>query len=316
MDEEPQTGGSKVDPGATAVLSRLSPEVSGALWIVTSTICFVAMGVMLRTLARELPLASVVFFRGVVGLALVAAWILVRGRPGSFVTRRARFHFARACCGVISLFAMMEAYRRLDFALASTLAYTTPLWVVATSIAMLGESPGRARLLATAAGFVGVVVMVRPLPASDAGVLFALASGLFGAFSLSFVRSLTGRERIETVVFYFFLFSTVLSAPMALAAGFVPQGAALLGIAAVGLTGALGMACAAQAYQRAEATIVAPFDFLRLPIVVLVGLIWFGETPDPWLIGGGAIIVCALYAVVVTTPASSATKPILASREK
>lgn len=277
----------------------LPTNVKGALFAICGAFAFSAMGALIRVLAFELPTITILFFRVAFSLPILLGWMLLSGRLARVQTSLLGWHFARAAAGLASLACLIQAYRSLDFALATALAFTTPLWVIILSVIFIGERPGWRRSAATALGFVGVLVIVRPLPLWEIGVWAALASAVFGAAALAFLRHLTRLESTETLLLYFFLFGFLISVGPTLYIGYRPDLMQLALLLAAALTGLVGLSCASNAYAVADATVVAPFDFARLPLAALIGLVIFAEVPDPWLIVGVAVMIVALYIIVV-----------------
>jgi len=297
--------------GLSEGFAKLSINVQGALFALAGAVAFSAMGALVRVLSLEMPTATILFFRSAFSLPILLLWMLAAGRTTRIRTERVRWHFARAIAGVGSLACLIVAYRHLDFALATALAFTTPLWVIILSILFIGERPGWRRSAATALGFIGVLIIIRPLPELGIGVWAALMSAALGATALSFLRHLSRLEPAETLLLYFFLFSMIITAAPALHAGHLPDLRQLLLLLAISTVGMAGLACAANAFSRADATVVAPFDFMRLPIAGIIGLLVFGEVPDPWLLLGAAVMIAALYMIIMFGRRPDAIYPAL-----
>jgi drug/metabolite transporter (DMT)-like permease len=279
-------------------VAKISPTVRGAMWMSIAVIALTTMAALIRVISSELPLATILFLRSSFSLLVVVVWIVATGRMSNFQSRHRGSHFIRALCGVSSFAFLVLAYRRLDFALATALAYTTPLWVIVLSVLVLGERPGFRRAVATGFGFLGVLIVLRPLPLLDLGVWAALASAAFGAIALSYVRWLSSLETTETLLFYFFLFGAILSAAPAAADLVLPNAGQFAVLAGISAASTIGLACAAQAYRLADATIIAPLDFLRLPVAPAIGLIFFSEVPQVWLLAGATVMIASLYYIV------------------
>jgi drug/metabolite transporter (DMT)-like permease len=302
--------------GLSAGFAALSPNVQGALLALAGAVAFSAMGALVRVLSLEMPTATILFFRSAFSLPVLLLWMLATGRAARLRTQWVGWHFARAVAGVGSLACLIVAYRHLDFALATALAFTTPLWVIVLSILFIGERPGWRRSAATVLGFVGVLIIIRPLPELGVGVWAALASAALGAMALSFLRHLSRLEPAETLLLYFFLFSMIISAGPALHAGQLPDLRQALLLVAIATVGMAGLACAANAFSRADATVVAPFDFMRLPIAGVIGLLVFGEVPDAWLLAGAAVMIGALYMIIVFGRRPDVIYPALGEGER
>jgi drug/metabolite transporter (DMT)-like permease len=304
MRLEPKNdGASQVDAAAAVPLSAAAfpqPAIQGAIWMLFGAAMLTVMAALIRSISSELPLATIVFFRSLFSMTMVLAWLSMTSRLTRLQTRHWRLHLLRATCGAISVVCLIVAYRHIDFALATALAFTTPFWVIILSVLFLGERPGWRRWLGTAVGFVGVLIIVRPLPVADIGVWAALAAAAFGACALSCVRRLSSLDSNETIVFYFFFFAAALSAVPAALAATVPTPAQVGLLAAIGASGVVGLAAAAQAYRLADATVVSPIDFLRLPLAALIGFLFFSEIPQWWLLMGASVMIPALWLVVST----------------
>jgi drug/metabolite transporter (DMT)-like permease len=188
--------------------------------------------------------------------------------------------------------------------------------MILTAILLLGEKVRWRRGLATVAGFVGVLVMVRP----DSGTLDVAAMiGLFGALlvalSTTLIKRLSGTEAALTILVYFGVFS---SAWTALPAYFVWRpltGDELALLALVGGLGAIGQFCQVRAYAAGELMAVAPIDYSRLIFAGMMGFLLFGELPDRYTLVGAAIIVgSTLYIAYRETHLSRMHRAALAAR--
>ena len=280
--------------------------LKGVVWMAGGAVALTIMAALIRLVSIGLPVSTMLFFRSTISLLIVLAWTFTRRRALEIRSRHRLTHFVRAVCGALSFVFLVFAYRRLDFALATALAYTTPFWVIILSVTFLGERPGLRRSVATLVGFIGVLIILKPLPLLDLGVMAALASAAFGACALSYVRWLSSRETTESMLFHFFMFGALLSAPAAIYAGELPSGDQLAMLGAISVAGTIGLGCAAHAYRLADATIIAPVDFLRLPVAGAIGIAFFGEIPQIWLVIGTVLMIAALYCIVTARRASPA----------
>jgi drug/metabolite transporter (DMT)-like permease len=284
--------------------STLPVSVRGAVWAMAGAASFTTMGALVKALSNDVPAPSIIFFRNAFSLLVLALWIVATHRTARFRTKRILRHFFRAVAGVASFACLIVAYKTLDFALAAALAYTTPFWVIVLSIVFIGERPGLRRSLATLLGFFGVLVIIRPLPVWELGVWAALASAALGGTAVSFSRHLIRLEPTETLLFYFFLFGGLITAGPAIISGFIPDPHEILLLMLISISGMAGLGFASNAFGIADATIVAPFDFIRLPLASVIGLAAFSEVPDAWLLIGSSIMIVALYLIVVPRPRS------------
>src|SRR5260370_34618041 len=186
---------------------------------------------------------------------------------------------------------------------STAISFTAPLFMILTAIFMLGEKVRWRRGLATVAGFIGVLVMVRP----DSGTLdVAAMGGLFAAFlvalSTTLIKRLSATEEALTILVYFGLFSSILTS---IPAYFVwrpltSDELALLGL--VGMLGAVGQFCQVRAYAAGELMAIAPIDYSRLIFAGLMGFLLFAELPDASTLAGAAIIVPSTLYIAYRQP--------------
>jgi drug/metabolite transporter (DMT)-like permease len=182
----------------------------------------------------------------------------------------------------------------MPLAQATALSFTAPIFASVLAVLILGEVMRLRRWSATAAGVLGTLIILRPDGSSiEPAALLALASAVLGAVSPIFVKVMSRTESTGAIVTYMVLFTTPLSLVPALLVWRQPD-LADLGLAALlGLAGTLGHLCLTRALATADATVVVPFDYLRLPAVALLAWLVFGEVPMVWTWIGGAIIAAS-----------------------
>lgn len=277
-----------------------SPPVSGVmpaiLWMLAGGAAFTVMGALMKYVSQDLPVTAVVFFRMLVALCLLLPWIL-RRRFEPVMTKRPGLHILRSTTGFLSLMCFVYSLSHLALADAVALSFTTPLWMILTAAVLLREISGPRRWLATAIGFGGVLVIVRPGLAPDPAMVAALAGAFLGSVSLALVKKLSCSESALTITFYFSFVGTILSAVPAVVFWVGPTPREYLFLIATGVFAVAGLMCAARAYTLAEATVVAPVDFSRIPLAAAIGYLLFDEAPDAWTLAGAAIIMASVLYV-------------------
>jgi drug/metabolite transporter (DMT)-like permease len=208
------------------------------------------------------------------------------------------------------------ATTRLPLTDSTAISFTAPLFMILTAIFLLGETVRWRRGLATLAGFIGVLVMVRP----DSGTLdLAAAVGLFAAFlaalSTTLIKRLSSTEEALTILVYFGLFSSVLTAVPAYFVWRTLTGDELALLALVGILGAVGQFCQVSAYAAGELMAIAPIDYSRLIFAGIMGFLLFAELPDRYTLVGAAIIVgSTLYIAYRETQLSRMHRAALAAQ--
>jgi len=238
----------------------------------------------------------VVLFRNLFGLLSVMAIILWTERS----LPRTRFAMPIALTCLVHVASMASGYYGiavLPLNESAALAFAMPLFATAGAALFLGETVRARRWSAVAAGFAGVLVILRPgIIPLELGALMVLLSAMLGAAITLLFKRFVAREQAMTLILYQSLFSTLLSVPPALAAWEAPTGFAAAMMIANGVLGTLGWITFLRACRLADASALMPFEFLRLPVVAVLAFLIFGEVPDRWVwAGAGLIFASTLY---------------------
>jgi drug/metabolite transporter (DMT)-like permease len=274
----------------------LNAPVQGALYMTAAAFCFSVMNYLVRIGAEEMEPVQVAFFRNLFALVFMLPW-LARVGLGGLRTRRLGAHVWRAVLGLLAMFCWFYAVTFMPLAEAVSLNFTVPMFATAGAAIFLGETVRARRWSATAVGFLGVLVILRP-GFTEMTALMALpilAAGFMAASTLV-VKSLSDTESPSAIVFYMNLFLTPLSLVPALFVWRWPSWEVLGLMAVLGMLAALAHIALTRAYTKADASAVMPFDYSRLPFVAAIGFFAFGEVPDHWTwIGAGIIAGSAIY---------------------
>jgi len=265
--------------------------LGGALWLAASCVFFTSMNGMIRHLSAELPSAEIVFFRNFIGLLVMLPWIVHVGL-GALRTRRIKEMLTRSVIGFLSmiLWFWSLAYLPLDHAVA--LSFTSPLFATLAAVVILKERLRLRRMVALGIGFCGMLVILRPgMVPLELASLAAIASSALMALSIVLMKSMTETEAPGTLVTYQAMLITPLSFVPAAVDWVWPTMEAWMWLIALGVFASIGHVFFTRAFARAEATALMPFDYVRLPMVALIGYFAFGEKPDAWTWVGGAIIL-------------------------
>ena len=292
----------------------MSPAKLGAICAAVSVVFFSINDVAIKFLSGGYALHQVVLIRSVIGLILVMAviapltdgWAIAR-------TKRLKMHVVRGLCVVFANMTFFLGLAAMPLADAVAIFFVSPLLITIFSVVFLGESVGPRRWAAIAVGFVGVLIMMRP--GTDAFQLASLLP-LFAAFCYAGIHIITRRigatESAATMAFYIQIMFIVVCVAMGLAVGdgrFGDQSDLSLAFLLrawswpvvadypVFLVIGIGIATAgyliSQAYRVAEASFVAPFEYLALPMSVVWGMLVFGEFPGGLDYLGMALILGA-----------------------
>lgn len=266
----------------------------GAIFTMLAMLGFASMDTITKWMVADYPIGQMMWTRYAV--FCVFAWLVVRkrGLRSAWRTTRPWLQGGRAVLAVVESAVFVLAFRYLPLADTHAVAATSPLIVIALGALFLGERAGPARWVAVAAGFVGVLLIVRPgfRELDWALLLPLLGAALWGAYQI-LIRLCSRTDSPDTTLvwsaFVAFGVTTIVGPwqwkwPDA-------QGWALL--MAIALLGALAHYALIRALDYAEASAVQPFSYTLLVFVAILGAVVFGDIPDGWTMAGAAVIVAS-----------------------
>ena len=270
----------------------LPDNTRGALWIVLGCIMFSGMTAMVKFLGGSFDSFQLSFFRALFGLLAVLPFFLRHGF-GVIRTRRLGLQLTRAAGGSLAMLSGFYAITHLPLADAVSISYARALFIIPLAVLFLGEVVRLRRWTATAVGFVGVIVMLRP----TGDIAPATFVALFGAFLVAaltiMIKKLSTTEKPESLLFYFGAVSTLVTLGPAVIVWRAPSLIDLVLLMAIGALGAAGQYFMIRGYRIGEATALLPFDYTRLLFAGAIGYLVFAEVPDIWTVAGALIVVAA-----------------------
>ncbi len=277
----------------TVAAARLSGPLGGALYMIGAGASFAIMIVIVRHVSAELHPFQIAFFRNLFGMAFMLPWIIRTGWEG-LRTERFGLHLFRALIGLGAMLCFFSAISLIPVAEVTALTFTAPLFATVGAALVLGEKVRLRRWTATAVGFIGALVILRPGAAMvTPAALVALTSAAFMAVAILTVKTLSRTENPNAIVLYMGLLLTPLSFVAAVFVWTPPMLETWPWLVAMGLAATLGQLMMTRAFAAAEASAVLPFDFARLVFVAILGFLLFGERPDLWTWIGAAVIIAA-----------------------
>lgn len=274
----------------------LPKHLQAAIFATIAAITAAGFSVAVRLATDELHPLEVVFFRNLFGFLLILPFSL-RGGLSSLKTNRLPMFGLRALfsTGAMSLWFSAIAY--MPLAEATTLNFTVPLFGTILAAVILKEQIRHHRILALLAGFAGVAIIIRPgSETMQLASLLPIGAALCMASAGLTIKSLARTESSANVVMY----TMLIMAPVTLIpALFVWQAPTwnVIGILVIGTALAnVTQICNTNAFRLYDYSFVIGFNYLRLPFVVLIALVMFGEVPEIWLLPGATLIIgSALY---------------------
>lgn len=279
-----------------ASFQNLPTNLQGGLWMIFAGVFFTFLGVMIRMANKEVPVLEIVFFRYFISLIVMLPWMMRRGLSGLHA-HNVPLLFARSVSSYIGAMMWFASIIYLPLAEATALGYTTPLFATLGAVLFLGEVVRKRRWWALFAGFAGTLIILRPgfevitLPA-----LYAIGAAVFIANSALLVKVLNRTDGPDTIVLYMAVFSTPLSLIAALFVWTTPSFETLLWLIGIGLFSTFAHLAYTRSFAIADASVVLPYDYIRLLMVAAVGYGVYGEVLDIWTwVGAGVIVSSAFY---------------------
>ncbi len=267
------------------------------LWMTGTLLSFSIMAVSIRLLAGSLSVFEILTIRCVGALTILFSLLAVNPalRP-QLRTKRIPMHFFRSAVHFGGQYCWATALTLLPFATVFALEFTLPVWVLILAVAVLGEKLTSGRIVVIVLGFIGCLVILRPglIAFQPASLLVLLCSFLYAVFNVA-TKQMTSTETTFAIVFWM----NLLQFPLALSGSdplFVLrlepwQTAPIIG---VGVAGLAAHYCMARAFRYGDASVVIPLDFLRVPLIALVGYFFFAESVDALVFVGAAIILSGI----------------------
>ena len=192
-----------------------------------------------------------------------------------------------------SQYAWALALTMLPLATVFSLEFTMPAWTALLAVWFLHEQMTPSRLGVVVLGLVGVLVILRPgIAGFNPAAIFVLLAAFGYAITMITTKKLTMTETTFGIVFWM----AVIQLPLSLV-GSDPtvflrlHGTQLIPTLGVGIAGMTSHYCLSNAFRAGDATLVVPLDFLRIPLIAVVGWAFYGEKLDIFVLLGAMIII-------------------------
>jgi drug/metabolite transporter (DMT)-like permease len=277
---------------------------------VTSVLAFVAMAALVKLVAERYPLGQVVFFRSFFALAPLLLWLSWSGGlRAALRTDNPIGHARRSIAGSGGMFCGFAALALLPLPDATAIGYATPLFTTALAAIVLKERVRAHRWSAVAIGFCGVLIMLSPhvgesslmqgfSGAAGLGALLGLMGAGFAGIASIEVRRLAQTETTGAIVFYFSAIAAVFGLLTWLLGWVRPTLLDATVLVTAGIVGGIGQILLTSSLRFAQASVIAPFDYVSLIFATLLGYLLFGDFPAREVLAGAALVILAgLYVI-------------------
>jgi drug/metabolite transporter (DMT)-like permease len=276
----------------------MSDTLKACLWMIGAIVSFTSMAIAGRAVSLDLDTFEIMMYRSLIGVVLVVTAASLAGTLTQVTRRSLGTHLIRNICHFTGQNLWFYSITVIPLAQVFALEFTSPLWVMVLSPLILGERLTRTRAIAAVIGFVGILIVTRPSPETfDIGLVTAALAAIGFAGSAVFTRRLTRTETITCILFYLTVMQAVFGIVCAGLDGDIalPTAANWPWIVLIACAGLVAHFCLTTALRLAPATVVMPIDFVRLPVIAVVGVLVYGEVLDPLVLLGALVIFGSNY---------------------
>jgi drug/metabolite transporter (DMT)-like permease len=271
-----------------------SPTVIAIALMVGAMVMFSAGHGLVRFASDELHSFQIGFLRSVFGLIFLLPIILKGWDFSDLRVKRPKLHIIRGALSAMNTLAWFTAIAIMPLGEAVALNFTSPLFATLLAAIFLGEAVRARRWTATIVGFIGVLIVVRPGGETvQLGAILALGSALSIAVNVLLIRVMSQEDSTRAIVTTFNLAIVFFTLIPAMVVWTWPSPLMWAVTFAVGVTTTVAHLLLTKAMSLAEASAIVPLEFIRLPLAVLIGFVWFSEILDGWTILGATIIGCS-----------------------
>ncbi|MCA3512803.1 MAG: DMT family transporter [Rhodobacter sp.] len=276
----------------------------GISFKIASVLVFIVMAALIKSTSAHVPPGQAVFFRSLFAIPVIVAWLAWRRElHRGLRTAQPMGHVWRGVVGTTAMGLGFAGLAYLPLPEVTAIGYAAPLLTVVFAAMFLGEEVRVFRLSAVALGLAGVLIVLSPrvTALSDGGVetaetlgaMLVLGGAVFAALAQVFVRKLVLTESTPAIVFWFSATATLLSL-VTLPFGWVmPDGREAVLLIAAGLLGGIGQILLTSGYREADASVVAPFEYVSMLFALAFGYFLFDEVPTATMLFGALLVVTA-----------------------
>lgn len=271
------------------------PSVQGCFWMSGAVVSFIFMGIGGRELSDTLSTFQILTFRSLIALSIT---ILVVMNIGWHVvkTENISLHFFRSIFNFGGQFGWFLGISLLPLSTVFALEYTTLVWTAILALIFLDERMHHARILAIISGIAGVLLILRPgLRIIDPASLIVIGAGFCYAVAYILTKTMAKTEHPLAILFYMNLIQLPFGLLMASFVWVEPSIEDIHWIILIGLGGFSSHYCLTRAFKVADTLTVIPIDFMRLPVIAIIGYLFYNESIDVVILFGALVIFIGTY---------------------
>ena len=267
-----------------------------ALWMGGFLISFTLMAVAGRELAYEFNIFQILFWRSASGAIIVIIILYFQGKD-QLKTKFLWRHLARNVFHFAAQYGWFYAIAVAPLARVFAIEFTTAIWLALIAAIFLNERITRKRWISIGLGFGGILIITRPgLDGSSYGDLAVLGAAVGYAAVYAITKSVANKDSAIAILFYMVMIQTPISFALSVGDWSWPNSEIQwLWITLVGASALSGHYCMTRAFRLADASSVVPIDFLRLPLIAIIGYLIYSEMIELWVLVGAVIIIIGNY---------------------
>ncbi|MCF6248433.1 MAG: DMT family transporter [Desulfobacula sp.] len=265
--------------------------IIATLWMMGTLFSFMAMAIGGRELSGGLSTFQILFFRSFIGLFIVVILLLSTGKTQVF-TKHIGWHMARNIAHFGGQFGWFYGIAYISLAKVFAIEFTLPIWTAILAAIILKEQLTGPRIIAIIFGIMGMLIILRPgMGVMNIASVAVLAGAVCYGLSHTLTKKIAGFDSPITILFYMTLIQLPIGFCLSLSNWIFPTTAMFPWILIVGITALSGHYCMAKAFAIAPATVVVPMDFLRLPLIALLGFFFYDEDLDLFVLIGAIVML-------------------------
>ncbi|MEP3266360.1 MAG: DMT family transporter [Hyphomicrobiales bacterium] len=277
---------------------RQNGNVRGGLWMLVAALMFSISVAIIKTIGERISIFEILFFRQL-GMIILASPVVIRGLPGSLITKRPDLQVLRVIFATLAMTLGFSAFIHLPLSEATAIGFSKTMFITIFAILFLKETVGIRRWSAVLIGFIGVLVMITP---QDGWIAFsgfniwslsALAGAAAAGLVMVIIRKLTKVDQPITILSYQAVLVGVLMALPTYYYWIMPTWEEWLLLGVLSLFSVFAQMCNIRAYKVGEATAISSIDYTRLIYASVLGWLLFAEIPHLNTLAGAAIIIAA-----------------------
>ncbi len=262
------------------------------LWMGAWHILMLGMTTASREVTREIHVLQLMELRSVFGLLMLMPLVMLNGGLRAMATTRIFVHISRNVAHYFGQAMWLWALTLIPLAPLTAIEFTAPFWTAILAVMFLGEKMTTAKIAALVLGLIGVVIIVRPgVQPIEPGYFVVLAAAIGFGVSIALVKLLTRTESVVKIIFWMLIIQSIIGLLPAIHYWQWPSNHLWPWILLAAFCGSFAHYCMAQALAYADATVVTPMDFLRVPLIAMLGYLAYGEQLDATVLTGAAVIL-------------------------